>query len=163
MINLNALGGRSASDVFPYSCRCGSRGVIGRRVDIKRTPMRVGTNGTFCKSILFIKLLNGNDAWEWRWNELFGLQGGRGGYTYICVFSNHPETWKELLNVAKHLNSVIFYCRCWFCNVNGFVYRQFYLFENDIKTLKHFTFQPLLPSSARYFDSVTMFSVRVMR
>lgn len=35
---LNALGGRPASETFPYSWRFGSRGVIGRRVDINRAP-----------------------------------------------------------------------------------------------------------------------------
>lgn len=37
---LNALGGRSDSETFPYSWRrVGSRGVIGRRVDTNRTPV----------------------------------------------------------------------------------------------------------------------------
>lgn len=64
VINLNALGGRSASDVFPYSCRCGSLGVIGRRVDIKRTPiLYVWTEMEhFVNQFYFIKLLNGIDV-----------------------------------------------------------------------------------------------------
>lgn len=36
--HLNALGGRPASDVLPYNCRFGSRGVTGRRVDINLVP-----------------------------------------------------------------------------------------------------------------------------
>lgn len=35
---LKALGGRPANETFPYNCRFGSRGVIGRRVDINRAP-----------------------------------------------------------------------------------------------------------------------------
>lgn len=38
MAHLNALGGRPGGAAREYSCRPGSRGVMGRRVDTRRAP-----------------------------------------------------------------------------------------------------------------------------